>query len=200
MTDTTRTAIEAAFRKLELLPGVESQISTMTDMLVPLYGGDRHPFPAHLRVKDRKTANLEIDKISSVANKLALLLDDLSEPSIDALADSGLLQIIHHDQLSAILKQVATIARKADLSKAAKTGDRGPANHLAKGIASILAHGFETLTGNVPTLVTPADTRQKKYSPFITLVGDVFSALNIDAKPEGYAKAAKESYRPKAEK
>ena len=183
-----------AFRKLKILLESEGHVPLMVHRLSLIPLGEKGTPPIRFRAKGQKAVRKELDDIAGLASKLASALDGLCEPSIVALADNGFLQLFKHLDLSTGLRKLSDIARSADLAAVAAKGDRKPKNNLAAGIANILAHDYETLTGKIPTLVTPTDTRERKHSPFITLVGDIFAALGIDAKPEGYAKEAKEKF------
>lgn len=188
--------LNEAFKKLDIVSEYEWRLAISIDTLARLSGNAHIAKPAEFCVPDRSTVKKQLEDIAKRSRDLASMLDDLRGPSIDALADSGFFQIIHPAKLSAVLGHLALMTESADLSAVPKVGQRKPRNDLAMGVANILANDFFALTGKRPTLVTPSISSDghKKRGAFLSLVGDVFAALNIDAKPESFAKRAIEAF------
>ncbi|MGF6879042.1 hypothetical protein [Paraburkholderia sp. MM5477-R1] len=188
----TGAMIEAAFRKLNIEQDAEQRLRQIVHTLSLIPKNQDGTPPPEFRLKGRKACRDELDKVAELAGKLAAVIDGLGEPSIGALADSGLMQIVHHNHLSATLKRVAAIAHQADVSNVPENQGRGRLpNNLARGVVAILAHDYATLTGRRPTVGTRDDGHQAKpYGPFYDLVTDIFQALEIDASAESSARAA----------
>lgn len=205
--------LEAAFRKLDIKPGVDSQLPVMVHTLSLIPKGGSGVAPPQFRLKGRGAVRKDLQEIAALAENLAGALDALSEPAIVALADGGLLQIQHREvavilgpngeraadaktyDLQAVLRKVSTIATSANLSDVPEVQGRGRRrNNLATGVANILASYYFTLTGRTPAVATDP-LSGKRIGPFFDLVSDVFFALQIKASAAVYAREAEISFK-----
>lgn len=198
----TRSTIEAAFRKLPILPSEEWRVPAVVDGLAAIAEANSKPTPAQPSKAGRAAVREQLDGIAHQCNDLANALGSLSHGARDALADAGMLQIVPglqtHAGLQEILRKVSEVAQNANTDCLPESANGRQRNYLAGGVAAMLAKDYWRLTGKKPTLITPSDSDDghKKYSPFITLTMDIFEAIGIDGKPEHYAKEAKENFRP----
>jgi hypothetical protein len=181
----TRSAIEASFRKLPILPSEEWRMPSVVSALVGIAEANSRPTPTQPPKAGRAAVRKQLDGISRQCNDLANALVSLSEGSIDALADAGLLQIA--PSLEATLRAVSAIAQNADTDGAPKNAKGRQRNHLASGVAAVLATDYQRLTGKKPTR---ASYESDEYGPFYELVADIFLALCIKASAAKYAKEA----------
>lgn len=197
MTDGTTTEIEAAFRKLQILQENEWHLMPIIRTLSFIPRGETGTPPHKFSEVGRKAAQTEINSVSDAAETLKIAIDNLSQTSIVALANQGLLQIIHHRTLSDLLAKVFAVARQTNLDSVPETQGRGrPRNNLARGVASILASNYATLTGKNPTVSTRSNGAQDvPYGPFFDLVTDIFKVLEINASAEAAARAAVKEFK-----
>jgi hypothetical protein len=195
--DETKLEIEAAFRKLSLSPEMVWKLPSIVQMLSFIPRGEKGTPPDNFREVGKKAARKQLDTVADLSERLAAAINDLSQTSIVALADTGLLQLIHHRQLANLLESVAGFARAAELSDVAENQGRGrPPNNLASGVANILATNYAALTGKQPAVSTKNNGRQDiPYGQYFNLVTDVFSALKIDASPEAAARKAEKQFK-----
>lgn len=197
MADGTSTEIEAAFRKLKILPPNEWRLNSIVQTLAFIPLGASGKSPRKFRAIGKKAARKELDDVAKTASKLKGLLDDLSQTSILALADAGLLQVVHHIDISNRLGSLEVFAKKADVSGVPEKQGKGqPQNNLVSGVANMIAHNYFTLTGRKPTVSTKNNGVQDiAYGPFFVLVGDIFRAMKIDASPEAAAREAVKAFK-----
>jgi len=197
MTEAVSEEINCAFRKLEIKDEAKHLLPNIIDALALIPKGDVGTPPPGFRLKGKKACRSELDKISELSDKLVGVIGDLAQPSIVALADAGLLQVIHHKELVSMLKQVSAIAQRADVSKVSENQGAGrPKNNLAGGVANILASNYAKLTGKAPTVSTNNSGSQAlPYGDFFDLVESVFKALGIDASPEAAARLGVKKFK-----
>jgi hypothetical protein len=192
----TLSAIEAAFRKLPILPSEEWRLPSVVDGLAGIAEANSKPTPAQPSRAGRAAVREQLDGIAHQCNDLANALASLSQGALDALADAGMLQIAPglqtHAGLQSILRKVSEVAQNANADCLPESANGRQRNYLAGGVAAILAKDYWRLTGKKPTRANRAKTSREseEYSPFYELVKDVFLATGIEASPAAYAKEA----------
>ncbi|WP_086382285.1 hypothetical protein [Caballeronia sordidicola] len=190
-------AISAAFRKLPIREEAEYLLPSMVSTLcnIPV-GADQSPI-AKLRLVGRGRTRKQLDAVAKASNKLSIALQELNQPAIIALADSGLLQTVHPDSLIRMLAVLERTALAVDLSSVPETqGGGAPVAGLTKGVANILANNYQRLTGKRPVVSWDAH-KESASGPFYVLVVDVFKALKIRADARTAARDAARPYMQK---
>jgi len=206
----TQSLIEAAFRKLPILSNEEWRMPSIVCALAGIAEANSAPIPDEPKDAGRAVVQRQLDDIAQQCSKLASAFDALSRGARDALADCGLLQMQHREvsvvlgpqgerasdiktyDLPAVLRKVSRMAENANTDALPENANGRQRNHLAGGVATILAKDYWRLTGKKPTRANRAKTSREseEYSPFYELVKDVFLAIGIDASPAAYAKEA----------
>ena len=191
-----------------LRSGKEQRLLEMVDLvsgIEPVY----EMYPGFKKI-GKASCQKEMDTIGRLAEKLAVTLSTLHEPTIRALANVGFAKFgpdypfkpcNDRLMLQELCENLANAAKKADVSKVpAKYGAGRPQETVANMTAKLLAQHFHELTGGPPTIITPTKPG-KAYGPFLTFVQAVFEILDISASPEAAARLAKAEFRfPKEEK
>jgi hypothetical protein len=173
----------AATRWLRAVNDVVVTASSSPAGLKP--SGRQRPSDKPFRSTGRKKARDELDKLVEAADALIECVADLHAPAIDVLADRGMMR----GSITTFARTIATAAREADVSAVPEKIKRGDETDVryASTLARLLYHHFAILTGQRPT-VRVSDG--KAYGPFLTLLREVFAALEIKVSPESQARAA----------
>lgn len=211
-----RELIQAAYRKLSVLPEKESLILGKVSFLAQIEKGATGEPPIRYRLAGRAKVRSQLDDVAKAAEKLAEALEGLYAPSIAALADNGFLQLdvaaskkskvwvdgqqshrVKTYRLPELLQELATIARTADISAVPEEQGKGRLpNNLAKSLGSVLAFDYHSLTGHRPIVSTRNNGVQDvPYGPFFDLVSEVFTILDVQAKPEHIAREAVKEFK-----
>jgi len=174
-------AIEAALRRLPLLPGADLGIALTTLAIVV------RPAPPMRRPNafvqgTEAMGRAEMRVVERQASALANALDELRSPQIDQLVRGGVDPIGAAD----LLRRMAEVARTgAAPRQLGKSGRGAPSKPRAGGITRVAAFHYTTLTGLEATYTRPTDTSAQRtpHGPFLGLLAVLFSLAGLDASP-----------------
>lgn len=197
MTPSERERLEAAYRKLPILPNEVCMIPAMLEVLERLLPAEE-PLAAFTVVGQQSTQR-ELDRLEAAARALVECLLSLHEPGITALADAKAdnrpVGFWDRAALMRMATHVAIAARHADVSNVPETQGTGThSTHVPLAIAHILASDYQTLTGNNPTRSSDKNSGLE-YISFPDFVDEVFRALGVNEDPEWMARRALELRR-----
>lgn len=186
MVSDTKDKLDAAFRKLKVLPEMELRLGSVIRTLASLAGKDHlRRAPGFLAIS-RVRAQGELSALMRQSVALADYLDSLHEPVILGLANAGVLV----REWARELRAKAAKAEKADLNGAPDKTPRGrPPKRVAEVVTEYLAENYRVLTGDEPTISTKTDWGSKAYGPFLDFVTEVFKILQVRASPEAMVRA-----------
>ncbi len=161
----------------------EGRRRALVDELMQCYRLKLH-WPNAFRKRDPATCINQLEKIASAAEIIARTVDDLYEPSIEALAqcEGGHFKLIYDRAVSTAVAARAAVERIRGMP--AWAGERRPPNHEARGVARIAFNAFVQLTGRMPTM-----TIASAGETFISFLEQLFEALEIKVSAEVFALA-----------
>ena len=190
--ESRRDAIADALRSLPLLPDTEETLSRTISMLANIAAQSAGPDTPFRRVGQAKS-RAELKKLQTSAAALARSIDELHQPSIDAL---GLVHWMERKQLKEAVQRAAEAAERADIGALPRNCPRQGRNSPAPVIADLLAAAFHELTGARPTVLT---SDGKAWGPFLKLVTAVFDAMGLEDRPEHITRDAVSRYARRGE-
>lgn len=188
--------IKSTFDRLPLRQGKDEHLRHTVSRLAKIAIDRTKPNQAQnaFAPANRATCEAELNSLIRVADDLVNIVSGLHQPTILALADAGLLRAHLHQ----IAVQIKEAVARADVSKVDPQLPKGRhRDEFARMIAGYLANQFHFLTGETPTIrvhTPPHPSAGKAYGPFLELITDVFSAMNIKASPETFAREAVDSF------
>jgi hypothetical protein len=190
--------IEAAFRKLTLLPNCETALKWAINSIEDIDSNGNGNRPKNFSKADAKVTEAELQKLSDLANKLAGHIEALHEPAITVMLDWSVRIRLVGDLRSTAKKAAFSHAHidtllpiLTDPSMIKKDEGGRRENTRAKAMCEILAHCYKLLTGSKPTLIRDgmSDDSSPK-GPFFNLVEDIFKVMGLKESTEHYAKLA----------
>jgi hypothetical protein len=190
--------IEAAFRKLTLLPDCEVALQQAIMHIESIDSNGKGIRPKNFSNADRKVTEAELKKLSDLANKLADHIEALHEPAITVMLDWSVRIRLVGDLRSTANKAAfshthidALLPILADPSMLKKDEGGRRENGRAKATCEIIAYHYKRLTGSKPTLIRDgmSDDSSPK-GPYFTLVEDIFKVLRLKESTEYYANLA----------
>lgn len=196
--------IEAAFRKLKLLPDREMALKRAIENISSIDGEGEGTFPKKFSNANVEVTKTELKKLAALCKKLANHIEEMHAPAIIVMLDKDF-----RFKLSAEILSTAANAEHAlknldqrlsslvppEMLKTDKGGRRE--NSRAKATSALLAYLYKDLTGLRPTLTNdPIHETSKPKGPFFNLVEEVFKILELDEKAEHYSDQAAKAYPP----
>jgi hypothetical protein len=190
-----RDAIEAAFRRLPLLEGIEIHVQSAISALSNVDTHGPGTAPNKFRPLGRGRTQKELLKLAKLADELANHIDELHETTIVALADAHVLSF--RLGLPDQLRKIAVGARSTSVPTDPESVPGGrPENKRAHAIGHMLTCYFFMVTGQPPTLRIDAYSDDSTPAgPFMDLVNDVISALEVKVSTEDIARTACDDFR-----
>lgn len=194
--------VEAAFRKVNLLPDSEMALKHAVENISSIDGEGKGTFPKKFSNANAAVTETELRKLVELSKKLANHIEEMHAPAITVMLDKDFrfrfLAEIRSTAANAEyslknLDQLLSSLVPPEMLKADKGGRRE--NSRAKATSEILAYFYIKLTGKRPTLTNdPIHETSKPKGPFFNLVEEVFKILEIEEKPEHYADLATKPY------
>jgi hypothetical protein len=175
--------MEAAIRKLPILPGQQRYVRRAAELLVisPSFAKNSPKSPprgdkAAIRELD-ELASLMADSIDCCRNLSSEALRALSEelPGPEIKFDLGSYPI---QSIFAGLREQALLAKAQLEAKPVKKGSGRPPNAIARGVTDIALSCYEAMTGKRAGVSTDPWTQQRG-GPFLRFLRDVFDVLGI---------------------
>lgn len=194
--------IEAAFRKLNFLPGREMALKHAIENIASIDGEGKGTFPKKFSNANVEVTKNELRKLAELSKKLANHIEEMHAPAITVMLDKDFRFRLSSEIRSTAanaeyslknLDQLLSSLVPPEMLKTDKGGRRE--NSRAKATSEILAAYYLSLTGLRPTLTNdPTHETSKPKGPFFTLVEEIFKILEIEEKPEHYADLATKPY------
>jgi hypothetical protein len=183
-----KSALRAAFEALEdhIKDGERWRLDSIVDQLADFASYDlTAEMPAPFLDRGRIKTERQLTALANAAEQLAVQLQILNKPAIDALGHEGWLRAT----LRADCLALAVRARRSDVSglrDRAKAGRRS--GNAARAIAQLVSKSFADLTGRDPQKPFKAN-EARGINP---LVDRVFAILNVQADRRSAIRAAEE--------
>lgn len=189
-----RDALEKLFKQLPVLVGEDYHIEIVVDMLARIDGAHSRAVPDAFSIVGHTKTEKELTKIVKHAAALAKCFESLHQPAILLLADMGLCNM--RNELPKILHDMESKIRNVELSVLREPPKGGrPDDKLAQAVANIVACYYHKITGKDPGRIVDARVGDStSYGPFMHLLSEVFSILNIKASSDHYAKEAAKTF------
>jgi len=190
--------IEAAFRKLALLPNCEIALQQAISSIQLIDSNGTGNRPKNFSKADKKVTLAELKKLSDLANKLADHIEGLHEPAITTMLNWGCRVSLVKDLRSTATKAVFSYDQIdtllpifVDPSMLKKDEGGRRENTRAKAVCEILAYHYKQVTGSKPTLIRDgmSDDSTPK-GPFFSLVEEIFKIVGLKESTEYYANLA----------
>lgn len=203
--------IEAALRKLRILPEriykLEFYVGFLEETLspMPVVVGSilRRPLTPHEHQRLAVHYDDAVLELQEVADKLSDLRqaiqrlsptaeDILDQHELDVAMVKKLRKIIMHSlKVEPDIRHAAVMA--AEWSRDFPENKKGrPRDYASLKLAEAAGFAYEGLTGKTPTIST---VEGRARGPFLDLVGALFEAGGIEARPEAFAREAVKSVR-----
>ena len=206
--------IKAALQKLPIRPEskhqlgfwvdfVEVTVSPSPPVVASISHGSLTPHEYQQQVVHPEKAARQLQDIANLLRDLLVALEGFSptaDEALDAYAlDADVVRNLKKIKLlSATCEPYIRHAAKMEAEVARrfpkKTGGRHR-DYASLEVAEAVGFAFHDLTGTLPTVTTTVDGRAS--GPFLALVAAVFSAAEIKASPETFARKAVKSVPPK---
>lgn len=184
--------LEVAFRQLAIRTDaandfVELTISGSVDALSRLRGASPSRPPAIYIEADHPVVDAERLKIAKLSRELSSALAQMHSPTFQMFADSGVMKN-DIDFLISKMSFINRIASKRIVHRSASAAKKGRfRNNKNHAIRAIICKTYYDLTGTAPN--------QKKE--FKNLCFSIASILDLDVKPNGFARQAYDDFRKK---
>jgi len=195
-------ALRGAFEKLPLLPDKEGELERFVEFFdqVPRVYSE-HDLPPK-RETSVESAEDELDTLVKLIRKLRVHIEGMHRTSLRAIEteldtvqkETGerTPEEAYPNRLAEALSKLEDVYRGARERIGVAPPDgyppKGPpGKNQAKQTAIAAAEAYRSLTGKEPTFTTNPDTN-KPGGPFLRFLREVFDALGIEARAEGYAR------------
>lgn len=186
--DAIAAALEARLRALgPVSPEDEGWLHHTVEHLIRIGAIDPPGIKTFQRAHGRGAAGQyrsELAEFEAAAEKIEAAVDELSGPTINALARRGIVRA-ELRRYADRLRQLSALEVSAD-DIVATPGDREETRQ-ARAVALILADAYEKIAGAAPTM---RHAGSRPYGPFYRLVEGVLKDLRIRRSPENAVKQA----------
>lgn len=179
----------SAFRSLKVRSGLSNEavseiIEIASDKLSLMAGPHSTTVPEAFRNASVAEADTERKKLAHLARELAGQIEELHKPTVIALAEAGILRI-RLNNLALELKAISALAASAKIDlNCLPTRQGRPTKGPIKTIRRVVSDTYYRITGDKPSAV----------GEFLRLSRLLINILDLDYKPDGFAKAAYEDF------